>query len=84
MDLTQSVTQTIEGTFVGYTSEREATEFLQTAWSLSQFKTSPAEIAFVAVDGSWFDVYLRNRVYLDRLVQRVANVHWQDPAEFLE
>lgn len=84
LDLSQSVWQTIEGTFVGFPSEADAKGFLEADWDLTQFAIFPAEIAVEALEGSGFNVYLRSRLLADRLAQHLADVRWQDPGEFLK
>ncbi|CAG0926681.1 hypothetical protein TFLX_00179 [Thermoflexales bacterium] len=84
MELSRQVWQTLEGVFVGYFSEVDATEFMHTNWSLTRFANSSAQVAIEAIDGSYFDVYLRSSAMMDHLAQVFKRVQRQDPANFLE
>ncbi len=84
MELSQHVWQTLEGVFVGYPSEGAAAEFLQADWSLTRFARSSAQVAIKAVDGSYFDIYLRSSAMMDHLTRVFKRVQRQDPANFLE
>jgi hypothetical protein len=83
LELAQKIKQTIEGVFMGYASEADAQEFLQSRGALSGFSSSLAEMAIQAIDSSVFDVYLRSLIYADRLAQRFPGVRWENPDTFL-
>jgi hypothetical protein len=82
LELSEQVWQTIEGEFVGYRATSDAHEFLEANPPLSQFATSPAEIAIEVKDGCFADVYLRSRMHAVQLAQRFRDVSWRDPADF--
>jgi hypothetical protein len=75
--------QVIEGYFAGYSSERDATDFLESDWYSVPFAESRAQIAIRVQDGSWFEVYLRDKALGERLARSFKGVQWEDPANYL-
>jgi hypothetical protein len=76
------VEQTLEGTFVGYNSERDAQEFLGTDWRKAVFDKSSAELIIDVVDGLGFDIYLRRATDAENIIRCFPNVMQQNPTDF--
>ncbi len=68
LDLANTITQLIEGAFVGYAAAEDAKEFLDRGWESAPFETSAAEVMVQAVDGCLLDVFLRSHATAERLL----------------
>jgi hypothetical protein len=75
--------QVIEGYFAGYSSEQDASDFLESDWYAVPFADSRAQIAIRVLDGSWFEVYLRSKALGEQLARSFKDVQWEDPVNYL-
>jgi hypothetical protein len=83
LEYVQAFLQVDEGIFAGYHNDSDAAIFLRFGWARTRFTSPACELAMVAVDGCGFDVYLRSRVYADRLTAHFKAARWEDPANYL-
>jgi hypothetical protein len=74
--------QTINGTILGTPQESVMGSNLETVSDILQFRTSPAQVAILAVDSSYFDVLTKNQAHIEQLTRRFADIRLEDPAEY--
>jgi hypothetical protein len=71
--------QTIEGEFIAFPCEVDPSAITANELNLRTFPTSRVELAIVAVDGRFFDVYAKDPEQLAAL-RRLGDVRDEDPS----
>jgi hypothetical protein len=74
--------QTINGTIIGALQQDVMESDLAAVSDISQFRTSPAQVAIFAVDSSYFDVLTKSHSHIERLRKRFADVRMEDPGNY--
>lgn len=78
----QSVGQTIECTVVGVPPCDLAGTDLETVTRISDFPTSRARVAILAVDSSYFEVISKDSVVITQIQQAFREVRVEDPRRY--
>jgi len=80
--LANQIDQTIEGEFLAFPREIEKASVTGQDLDLGHFPTSKAELAILAVDSSYFEVYAKNPEVLAALRHCFRDVRLEDPSPF--
>lgn len=81
LSIAAGIYQTIEGTFLAFPEGTEPGMIPASDLDLASFPTSPAVLAIVAVDGSWFDVYVKDPDLATR-IEALPGTTADDPRRF--
>ncbi len=81
-DVAQEVSQTIDGTFIAFPTAIEPGTLVPRDFDKSEFPTNRAQLIIEAVDGAFFDVYLKDDVIARSLHQHFPDVREQDLSAF--
>jgi hypothetical protein len=75
----QGIYQTIEGEFLAFSKSLDRRTIDARDLSLSSFPAGRAEVAIVAVDGCYFDVYSKDAGVTNSLYERFPDARADDP-----
>ncbi len=82
VSLANRIDQTIEGEFLAFPGDIDRATVTEQDLDLGHFPNSKAELAIVAVDSSYFEVYARAPDVLATLRQHFQDVRVQDPGSY--
>lgn len=78
----QGIVQTIEGQFLAFPKSLDRTAISAKDLDLWNFPSSQAELAIIAIDGCYFDVYSKDTAIVAMLRRRFADARIEDPSNF--
>jgi hypothetical protein len=81
-DIAARAEQTISAEILGFPAELNRSSLSEQDLNLACFPVSKAEVAIVAVDSSYFEVYAKNSAVLDAIRGAFQDVREEDPAPY--